>query len=84
MIAFALTRSRLLRRQSLDQADHLGVRRRVRVSELADAVSLGQSVKFDKCANALAAGQLQLRRAPRKENLEQLAMTEQRVQAAAA
>jgi len=43
-------------------------------------VSLGQAVQFDERSDPLAAGQFQLRRAPRKEDLVQLAMTEQRVQ----
>ena len=34
-------------------------------------------VQFDELADALAAGQLQFRRAPRKEDLEQLAIAEE-------
>jgi hypothetical protein len=67
------------RRQCRDQADHLGMRGRGRIAQLRYAVSFGQPIQFDERANALATGELQLRRAPRKEDLEQLAMTEQRV-----
>jgi hypothetical protein len=62
------------RRQCRDQADHLGMRGRGRIAQLRYAVSFGQPIQFDE-----RPGELQLRRAPRKEDLEQLAMTEQRV-----
>ena len=45
-----------LRRQFFDEADHLGMRGRLRVTELGDSVSLGKLVQFDEFADALAAG----------------------------
>src|SRR5271165_6789224 len=46
------------RRQRLDQTDHLGVGRCLRVTELGHPVSLGQPIQFNELANPLAAGQL--------------------------
>ena len=38
-----------------------------RIAQLRYAVSFGQPIQLDKRANALAMGELQLRRAPRKQ-----------------